>query len=84
MTGWEPEQPHRKSSLVVLIPDVLALFTPCHGSRLFFPQDQATPGARFDAVCQDCRHGWVAELHADSTAEFGLRTQWSEREVNDG
>lgn len=71
-----PQPPHDKSSLVVFIPDVAALFTPCHGHRLFFPQADANPGARLKGMCETCGNRLVAELVADSTREFGLRAEW--------
>jgi len=85
--GWVdplPPPPHTKPPRVVLIPDVLALFTPCHGARLFFPDDQARPGARFEARCDDCGARLAVELIADSSQEFGLRAEWNDRPKKGG
>ncbi len=78
-----PPPPHPKSPLVVLIPDVLALFTPVPGAAVL-PARPGQPGARLEAACQDCGLRPLAELAADGSQEFGLRAEWSEPEVREG
>jgi len=85
--GWVdplPPQPHPKSALVVLIPDVVALFTPCHGECLFFSPGKARRDVVLSAACPGCGRTRQARLVADESAEFGLRADWDEAAVSGG
>jgi len=85
--GWvevPPEPPHPKSALVVFIPKMAWVFTPCHGARYAYAQDEAVPGAWLRAVCGDCGTRRVVELRADPAAESGLRAEWVEPDEASG
>ena len=84
--GWVevlPPQPHPKSALVVFLPKVAWVFTPCHGARYTYAQDEAVPGAWLRAVCSDCMKAPRVELQADPTAESGLRALWADDDLDD-
>ena len=55
---------------MVPIPDVSALFSPCHAARLFFPQQNTIPDVRLEARCQKCVRRRVALL-GDALFEHG-------------
>ncbi len=77
--GWvqAPERkPHPKSTLVVVMPRVAMVWTPCHGTRQLYPQHQAVAGAWLPAVCEDCDDHLTVEFQSDPTAESGLRARW--------
>ena len=79
--GWvevPPEPPHPKSALVVFIPKMAWVFTPCHGALHAYAQDEAVPGAWLRAVCSDCMKARRVELQADPAAESGLRALWAD------
>ncbi len=56
--GWVqlPEQrPHPQAAMVVFIPNVVLVFTPCHGARHVYPQHQAVAGvARRPNIYRSC------------------------------
>ena len=77
--GWvevPQPQPHPKSALVVFVPDAAWVFTPCHGARHAYAQDEA--------VCSDCMKARRVELQADPAAESGLRALWADDDLPGG
>ena len=77
--GWvqaRERAPHPKAPMVVFIPNVAVVFTPCHGACHVYPQPQAVAGAWLQAVCNDCDARLTVELQPDPTAESGLRAHW--------
>ncbi|MGH8908622.1 MAG: hypothetical protein ACRD0K_19530 [Egibacteraceae bacterium] len=54
---------HPKSVEVERVsPEVIAVFTPCHGARVFFTADAVRPGTVVEAMCPRCGHSWQIEI----------------------
>ncbi|MGH8910579.1 MAG: hypothetical protein ACRD0K_29805 [Egibacteraceae bacterium] len=70
--GWM----HPDSERIERVQGAVALFTPCHGRRVFFQPDETVPGARLSAVCAEDGRLWFLELVPDEAADSGLRPVW--------
>ncbi|MGH8906651.1 MAG: hypothetical protein ACRD0K_09065 [Egibacteraceae bacterium] len=57
-------------------PALVAMFTPCHGARVFFEAAAVVAGAVVNAICSRCGQRWRIELTSDEAAEGGLRPTW--------
>jgi len=78
----EPNGSHPDSKRVEFTTkgDGVYVQTPCHGTRVLFPSDEAVPGAVLRTVCPRDGREWLVELVADDETETGLRPVWTDPE----